>query len=193
MYDNDSVLHQCELDRELKKTNIPEDDNDVEDNSSQSRKIIFRAWDKEEKEMIDSFPYNNLQTDYFYARCNVMQYIGLQDKNDTKIFEGDIVKYIGEFHTVIGQIVFENGAIIIQSRNHNKNFKGWLLADARINVQKDWEVIGNIYENPEYLNSQLEDETRWLEGVLPKPTTNAQSHRIPPITPPMGRIHSSLL
>ena len=73
----------------------------------------------------------------------VGQYTGLTDKNGTKIFEGDIVKYGDTVHNV----VFEqrNGTAyfgLVYSTFETLSF-GYYQDLKRI------EVIGNIYDNPE--------------------------------------------
>lgn len=74
----------------------------------------------------------------------VGQYTGLTDKNDTKIFEGDIVE--GADFTIedggYGLISFEDGAFEVNGNNiigtFHENYWG-----------KEFEVIGNIHDNPE--------------------------------------------
>ena len=75
----------------------------------------------------------------------VGQYTGLTDKNGTKIFEGDIVKYGDTVHNVV-----------FEQRNGTAYFG---LVDATLETLsfgyyqdlKQIEVIGNIYDNPELL------------------------------------------
>lgn len=81
------------------------------------------------------------------------QYTGLNDKNGTKIFEGDIVKLSSEltlddFDGFIGQVKFELGGFNIVN-----GYKG----DSVFQDCRDIEVIGNIYDNPE-LTHQHEDK-----------------------------------
>ena len=73
----------------------------------------------------------------------VGQYTGLTDKNGTKIFEGDIVKYGDTVHNV----VFEqrNGTAyfgLVYSTLETLSFGYY-------QDLKQIEVIGNIYDNPE--------------------------------------------
>lgn len=74
----------------------------------------------------------------------VGQYTGLKDKNDTMIFEGDIVKTVeGPF-----KVVCEHGAFWLYDElllsNDHLDFLGAYKTEAI-------EVIGNIYDNPELL------------------------------------------
>lgn len=76
----------------------------------------------------------------------VGQYTGLTDKNGTKIFEGDIVYGLFNFGSKIkSKVVFKNGSFGVESKMcgaiHFNAFTGVC------NVE--WEVIGNIYDNPE--------------------------------------------
>lgn len=86
----------------------------------------------------------------------VGQFTGLTDKNGTKIFEGDIVKFKhgGEFAE--GGIYFRNYAVEfvntfvtygLRLRNRSIHFP-FKQATAAMH---DVEVIGNIHDNPELL------------------------------------------
>lgn len=76
----------------------------------------------------------------------VGQYTGLKDKNGNKIFEGDIVErlWLGEKH--IYRIYYDNDiASFIGKDIYGLNFTTFDY-DAC-----EFEVIGNIYDNPELL------------------------------------------
>ena len=115
-----------------------------------SREIEFRAWCKKQKEMtkVIVLSFNNKgiiipngQVELF-ENIELMQYTGLKDKNGVKIFEGDIVK-LGE-----EEICFiEWDEYDCSYRIKNKEVDD-ILAGFR---PKDFEVIGNIYKNPELL------------------------------------------
>lgn len=122
------------------------------------RDIKFRVWDKKQRSMrtvrqID-FSTGNIQVDhedmdgtYYYIplKNSLMQFTGLLDKNGKEIYEGDIIKGIGEGFTVI----FQDGCFV----GKYKNEKSWI--DLRIfNIDKElsiWKILGNVYENPELL------------------------------------------
>jgi uncharacterized phage protein (TIGR01671 family) len=71
----------------------------------------------------------------------LMQFTGMKDKNGRNIYEGDIVT------GTAGKYSF-----IVQYRRFG--YMGYSF-DGRdeFNIPDTWEVIGNIYENPELLSS----------------------------------------
>lgn len=115
-----------------------------------SREIKFRVWDKNKK----CFPIDGqiyLIDAIKGYRKNVIaeQYTGLKDKNGKEIYEGDIVeidKY-GKF-----QIIWNEWACKFDFDKIGKREREEPL------LSQDWEekseVIGNIHENPELLESK---------------------------------------
>ena len=75
----------------------------------------------------------------------VGQYTGLTDKNDTKIFEGDIIQNVTEGKTAVVQWFSEHSAFMLWCKSENQVY--WLYDNDFHNI----EVIGNIYDNPELL------------------------------------------
>ena len=122
------------------------------------RPIKFRVWDKSLEEMRYSI---NIPSDYTERNGNLdlinmfqtlnqryvfMQYTGLKDKNGKEIYEGDIVQNFREKFIV----EYWSGQILVS----------WYLRSinsgdtSELDCFGEYEVIGNIYENPELLGSE---------------------------------------
>lgn len=122
------------------------------------RDIKFRAWDKDAENMFIIFDANK-QTEWFLPkwkdRYEVMQYTGLEDKNEVEIYEGDIVRVlnnnIGEYEC--GEVLMGGlGSWAIRLRS--LKVPVFEFIDNRLSIVHSTErieVIGNIYDNPELL------------------------------------------
>lgn len=127
------------------------------------REILFRGkfgneWKYgflsiEPKGLVIKEPYKNESSNVWHIDADTIgQYTGLTDKNGTKIFEGDIVKYGDTVHNV----VFEqrNGTAyfgLVYSTLETLSFGYY-------QDLKQIEVIGNIYDNPELLGDENNDK-----------------------------------
>lgn len=123
--------------------------------------IKFRAWDKENEVMIYpkgvlfdgrvvNFSCGMLEP---FEGYELMQYTGLKDKNGKEIYEGDIlhesVSTSGILRNVIvyGHGGFEHKWLV----ERTANIRGKKQEPMFRNTSIIFEVIGNIYENPELL------------------------------------------
>ena len=122
-----------------------------------SRILRFRAWDESKKVM--KLPVGLTEdgvgkwvkhscaccgTTYEYYGI-VMQYIGIKDKNNKDIYEGDIIKNI-TYNSCNGNKE-EHVYVCKYENNYFCYSHGY-----------DCEVIGNIFENPDLAPKQEEDE-----------------------------------
>ena len=72
------------------------------------------------------------------------EWTSLLDRNETLVFEGDIVK---DLHGNIGEVFWDD--IVLSWRiTYNKFGKVWL------SNEENMEVLGNIYDNPELLEER---------------------------------------
>lgn len=80
------------------------------------------------------------------------QYTGLTDKNGKKIFEGDIVEFTDKYRRKgRSDIVFEDLKWKYRWRYYCENPIVWIGIDVS---SVKFEVIGNIYDNPELLEEK---------------------------------------
>ena len=112
------------------------------------REIKFRAWDKHNKRMAMRTEWkpvwirddkNDVYT--LEARADeyeLMQYTGLKDKNKKEAYEMDIIKFADG---KTNEIVWRDGGFTLR----------FSILSCLSELTEDWEVIGNIYENPELL------------------------------------------
>lgn len=125
------------------------------------REIKFRAWDPASKVMypveainfhgrervtVQYNPIKKISLDSVY----LMQYIGVQDKSGVEIYEGDIIqhqsgKYGTDFEIKWSPILCGFTAMQIESGHPSPQLNQGTMSY--------FEVVGNIYENPELVES----------------------------------------
>ena len=131
----------------------------------------FRAWDKARNEMNYKVMVGNCDTDdenwtcpiiwieeqkdwlHFDDYDSIMQSTGLKDKSGKEIFEGDILACKTD-DEVINLNVFwdeEHALFMFESKKYNEQEP---LAELVENNTYPFEIIGNIYENPELLEDK---------------------------------------
>ena len=139
------------------------------------RVLKFRAWNKTTKEMLTPadleyhgiviFPKGNIRqlhqgkdfigTTNFEDELVLLQFTGLKDKNGKEIYEGDIVNnedypfqddgvqgYYGIIEWFEEDLCWSVSVICV-----NKNLNG-VAVGCGLNEHKNWEIIGNVWENP---------------------------------------------
>ncbi len=79
----------------------------------------------------------------------VGQYVGMTDKNGTKIFEGDIVRIVYDGVENVFVVIWDSGELDFKATNGKENYGpgGFEYLPCCELV----EVIGNIHDNPELL------------------------------------------
>ena len=82
------------------------------------------------------------------------QYTGLNDKNGKEIYEGDIVEITQKTETLLDKVIYDNHLCGFRFEglvNHYCDFCDWLREGA------EFEVVGNLFENPELLKEEKND------------------------------------
>lgn len=130
------------------------------------KEIKFRAWDKEYGRMEEIYCFfpetETVWTKRYWEwriandkkskgkkesepethHFELMQFTGLIDKRSKEIYEGDIVK---DFAGTVGTIVW------LKNRYTLKCSSGYLYLNEYFLLPKDFEILGNIFENPELI------------------------------------------
>lgn len=110
----------------------------------------LRAWNLETKEIEVFKTYEEISElfsvlsadDGFYS---IMQSTGIFDKNNTEIFEGDIVRVLDSTYTVF----YDNERGSYRLKPHDDRWNIDYMSN--FSHGGNFEVVGNIYENKEYL------------------------------------------
>ena len=134
------------------------------------REIKFRAWSNHEKVMYHSVGFTDSDCgrsvraeEYMVGGGELvldpvlMQFTGLKDKNGKEIYEGDVLASQRQPHShidhlepaIIGDVVYNDNLASFRIRiEHHGNSIGESNT-MKFTRYNHYEVIGNIYENPE--------------------------------------------
>ena len=96
---------------------------------------------------------------YTVCPSTIGQYTGLKDKNGTQVFEGDIMKHNPRSYGLTTvrynkeEVIFDNGCFGFKINDY---FEAIPFNDSEFGVVLnneiiDYEVVGNIHDNPELL------------------------------------------
>jgi len=121
------------------------------------REIKFRAWEKKDKVMhVNVLPVPPDDISYEYKGVSLlplkdtyefMQYTGLRDKHGKEIYEGDIIVPNG-YKDLATQIKWFRGSFGTWAHDRFRPIHEEAVNSVEV---RHWEIIGNIYENPELL------------------------------------------
>lgn len=116
------------------------------------RQLKFRAWNglsmhyfNFEEVYHKAATSGGLCTGLYFQGEPIMQYVGITDRNNKEIYEGDIVKMTWERLAKNGNIELCGSITIIKWNEEFAGFYPFYLEATQ------YEIIGNIYENPELL------------------------------------------
>ena len=121
----------------------------------------FKFWCLPIGEMADEINYPDKGINETLANSNAiipLQFTGIKDKNGKEVFVGDIIQFSNR------EVWFRNNLFLESPEKRKEILEDvkkypyerrevcfpesyeWLLSDE---IQEYWEVIGNVYENPE--------------------------------------------
>ncbi len=96
--------------------------------------------------------YRNWECDEVYLEVELIQYIGLKDSKNVEVYEGDILEYTDAFDVEqVGKVIYDNNYARFALKSIEGNIDGFMDL-----ASDDFEVLGNVFENPELLGGKHE-------------------------------------
>lgn len=127
----------------------------------------YRIWDEDHKCFVDE--NNDLMMNMtvteagatvifsigYYGNRKIIMYSEITDNKGEEIYEGDIIEFYNDEDYILvpgkDTVIFELGAFQLENEKYGSDYLGNMdIEDMCIRV------IGNIYENPELLKSEVD-------------------------------------
>jgi uncharacterized phage protein (TIGR01671 family) len=122
-----------------------------------NRIIKFRTWSYDANDFCDTYGDDNISLNDIFSMDGVVfqQFTGLLDINEKEIYEGDICRLSYDYHesqsgqvnSSIDPVTFKNGGFILGRSFYDPYLYEYITKDNKTEL----EIIGNIFENSEYL------------------------------------------
>lgn len=117
-------------------------------------KVKFRAWDKNHKEMIYISDFYWFEEEGVHDSDGMGHYTNYElmlstnecDKNNKEIYDGDIISHIVNGKKLVGKVDYADGSFGVRIVGGGAQFLCFF-------VDNTCEVIGNVYENPNLLDT----------------------------------------
>lgn len=124
-----------------------------------TREIKFRVWDGEQmvspdyisREGVAYWKSNSIPE---YSK-DIMQFTGILDKNGKEIYEGDFLKSDGrDFMSETDRVAvkFSGSCFVVYNPGCCKTCRDGFGCICSLDEYDNFDICGNIYENPELLN-----------------------------------------
>ena len=128
------------------------------------RLILYRAKRYPDGEWVYGLPrYDNVEDGiitafetldgkiHFIDVDTLGEFTGLTDKNNINIFDGDIVKIDGKYTRYIVYSPEHTAFCAMRFIDKQQSELTGTLGDGYDNYKRQYEVVGNIYDNPEFM------------------------------------------
>ena len=122
----------------------------------------FRLWNRitSQLHIVDGLYFDTREAEYVdddnvlrfvgFKNIDLMQSTGLKDKNGKEIFEGDILAFKTDDEVINVKIFWDEKHALFMFRSEKYNEEEPLAELVEANTYP-FEIIGNVYENPELL------------------------------------------